>query len=205
MVKIAKMNKLDKILVKMRPFQSLLFFVWLLNTPAELNASNSVWEYQNSVETFFGKYKVYEFKAEKGLFKRIKPDLYYCSKYNAFIEFHLNITYGFDESGFFRKSDLVNHFKNRVSPKLLINKKNWFALSGFNKKREIEYYKGFYEEFLSMQGRDSGKPSWVWSRSGVIEIRYPDMYKKELDPIVSSINKSFKFDVAATFELEMNP
>ena len=56
-----------------------------------------------------------------------------------------------------------------------------------------------------MQGRDSGKPSWVWSRSGVIEIRYPDMYKKELDPIVSSINKSFKFDVAATFELEMNP
>lgn len=106
---------------------------------------------------------------------------------------------------FFRKSDLVNHFKNRVSPKLLINKENWFALSGFNKKKEIEYYKGFYEEFISMQGRDSGKPSWVWSRSGVIEIRYPDMYKKELDPIVSSINKSFKFDVAATFELEMNP
>lgn len=189
----------------MRRLQSLLLIVWLLNTPIELHSSNSVREYQNPVETFSGKYKVYEFTVKKGLFKRIKPDLYYCSKYNAFIEFHLNITYNFDESGFFRKSDLVKHFKNRVLPTLLIDKENWFALSGFNKKRDIVYYKGFYEEFYSMQGRDSGKPSWVWSRSGVIEIRYPEMYKKELDPIVSSINKSFKFDVAATFETEMNP
>lgn len=67
------------------------------------------------------------------------------------------------------------------------------------------YYKGFYEELYSSQGRDTGEPSWVWSRSGVIEIRYPEKYKKELDPIVSNINKSFKFDVSATFELEMNP
>lgn len=134
MVKIAKMNKLDKILVKMRPLQSLLFFVWLINAPLQLHSSHSIPKNQNPLETFSGKYKVYEFKVPKGIFKRIGPDLYYSSLYNAFIEFHLNITYRLEESGFFRKSDLVKKYKKEVLPTFLIDKENWFALSGFNKK-----------------------------------------------------------------------
>jgi hypothetical protein len=188
----------------MRPIQSFLFVFWLCNVPIQLHSTNSNLKYQNSIETFSGKYNEYEFKVAKGLFKRIKSDLYYCSLYNAFIEFHHNVTYYFDESGFFRKSDLVKQYKNGILPTLLIDKENWFVLSGFNKKREIVYYKGFYNEFYSMQGRETGKLSWLWSRSGIIEIRYDEKYKKELDPIISLINKSFRFDLVASFEREMN-
>ena len=183
----------------MRPLKLLFLFVLVFIVPLQLHSSNSIQNKNNPVDIFYGKDKIYEFKVVQGLFKRIGPDLYYCNLYDAFIIFHLNITFRFDESGFFHKSDLVKHYKKGILTTLLTEKENWFALSGFNKKKDIVYYKGYYEELLSMQGRDSGEPSWLWSRSGVIEIRYPEKFKKELDPIVNSVNKSFKFDINATF------
>ena len=48
-----------------------------------------------------------------------------------------------------------------------------------------------------MQGRDEGEPSWLWSKSGVLEIQYNPKYKKEFDELIPFIMKSFKCDFSA--------
>jgi hypothetical protein len=188
----------------MKTFLLIFFSVGLFLT-SSATASHSFYGIQSTTELFKGKYNLYEFKAPKGLFKRVGKDTYYCSLYKAYIKFHLNITYRMDETGFYKKSDLIKYYKNGVQTTLLTDKADWFVLSGYTKNRDIVYFKGFYEELRSMQGREKGTPDWMWSRSGVIEILYPEKFRKEIDPIVSIVNKSFKFDVYATFELEMNP
>ena len=45
-----------------------------------------------------------------------------------------------------------------------------------------------------MQGRDEGEPSWLWSKSGVLEIQYTEKNKEEFDKLIPLIIKSFKCD-----------
>jgi hypothetical protein len=67
-------------------------------------------------------------------------------------------------------------------------------LSGYDQQNYLFYLKGYYDEMISMQGREEGEPSWLWSKSGVIYITYPEKFREEFDRLVPSITKSFSCD-----------
>lgn len=145
------------------------------------------------IEEFIGKEGLYSFKAPKGLFKK-SGDVFISEQLQAKIIFTSNYTDRFDEKGFFSKKDLIKKYKNRIKSTYFLDKNDWFVLSGINKENSIVYLKGFYDELSSMQGRDMGEPSWLWSKSGVLEIQYTYENKEEFDHIIPIIMKSFKCD-----------
>jgi hypothetical protein len=148
----------------------------------------------NIIEEFNGQDGLYKFKAPKGLFKRSSGDEFTSELLQANIRFTLIRTDRFDEQGIFSKKDLISKYKRKIKTSYFFDKNDWFVLSGNDSESNIIYLKGFYEELESMQGRDEGEPSWLWSKSGVLEIQYTEKNKEEFDKLIPLIIKSFKCD-----------
>jgi hypothetical protein len=68
---------------------------------------------------------------------------------------------------------------------------DWSVASGYDKEGKIVYRKGFFSELTSMQGRDQGEPSWVWSKAMILEFRYPAASAPVMNKIVAAAVKSF--------------
>lgn len=165
------------------------------NAPSETIEPQKLPNYNaEETESFAGEDGLYRFNAPKGLFKKMPNDEFFCDELNAKIKFTFKDTYPYDEEGFFSKNDLINKYKRKINTTYLLDKENWFVLSGTNSFNRIVYLKGFYEELLSMGGRDEGSPSWMWSKAGVLEIQYDEKYKSEFDQLIPIITKSFKCD-----------
>lgn len=62
--------------------------------------------------------------------------------------------------------------------------------SGFNGDGRIFYRQGAYTELVSMQGRESGPPSWLWSRSWILEFIYPEERRAEFDRLIPIVTRS---------------
>lgn len=74
-------------------------------------------------------------------------------------------------------------------------KKDRYVFSGFDSIGRIVYEKCVYEEFFSMQGRDEGIPSHVWSRVALIRCTYPPEKKSYYDPLVELIVNSLNVNL----------
>ncbi len=155
----------------------------------------------NDLDTFSNKDSTYTFKVPRGLFKQLSDNTFDCQKFNAKITFLSNATFWSDENvqngteNLYTKADLITKFKKKVTNPYVVDKDNWFVISGINFKNRILYSKGFYEALASMQGRDEGEPMWLWSKYGLLEIEYDNKFRKEFDIIIPTIIKSFKCDV----------
>jgi len=154
----------------------------------------------NSTEEFKGEDGLYSISVPKGLFTNTIKNEYYSIQLNAKIIFHLYNTHyldqGDDENAIYSKNDVIKKYKNKLKVTYALDKKDWFVLSGINTKNEIVYVKGYYDEMISMQGREEGAPNWLWSKSGVLEIYYDEEHKKEFDKLIPYIMKSFKCNLA---------
>jgi hypothetical protein len=146
--------------------------------------------YENP-EQFTGVDSLYQFKSPKGLFRKKKDNLYESERLDATIEFISHYTDRFDQDGFFKKQDLINSFKRGVRPDYFVDKDNWFVLSYDFTDTYTVYLKGFYDEMISMQGRDEGEPSWLWSKSGVLKIKYNKKHQAVFGKLIPFIIKSF--------------
>ncbi len=165
------------------------------NTSKELVIKNNNEKINyNIIEEFIGQDGLYKFKAPKGLFKRTSGDKFTSELLQVNIRFTLIQTDWFDEQGIFSKKDLISKYKRKIKTSYFFDKNDWFVLSGNDAESNIIYLKGFYGEFRSMQGRDEGEPSWLWSKSGILEIQYTEKNKEELDKLIPLIIKSFKCD-----------
>lgn len=155
----------------------------------------------NESDTFSNKDSTYSFKVPKGLFKQLSDNTFECQNFNAKITFISNVTFWSDENvqngteGLYTKADLIKKLKKKVSNPYIVDKDDWFVISGVNSNNKILYSKGYYQALVSMQGRDEGEPMWLWSKYGLLEIEYDKNFRKELDIIIPIINKSFKCDV----------
>jgi hypothetical protein len=149
------------------------------------------------LEEFTGTEGVYRFKVPKGLFVRSSKDEFTSDLLQAKIRFISKITDRFDRSGFFKKEDLTRAYKSKINVQYFVEKNDWFVLSGKNPKNNIIYMKGFYEELSSMQGREQGEPSWLWSKTGVLEIQYSEKSKEQFDELIPLIMKSFQCDFSS--------
>lgn len=159
--------------------------------------SNQIQINYNETEEFTGRDNIYKFKAPKGLFTRVDNDVFMSQLLKAtikFTAFRFDQFDQFDQQGKYSKSSFINKYKNTINTSYELDKNDWFILSGLNTNNEIVYMKGFYEELESMQGRNYGEPTWLWSKVGVIEIYYPEDSKEEFDKLIPLIIKSFKCD-----------
>jgi hypothetical protein len=145
-------------------------------------------------DEFIGSNGLYKFEVPKGLFDKISENEFRSDFLQANIRFTSYQTYRFDDTGIFSKNDLIKIYKNRFNTTYFVDKNDWFVLSGTDNYNNIIYIKGIYEELVSMQGRDEGEPSWIWSKSGVLEIEYTEDNKAEFDKLIPFIMKSFKCD-----------
>lgn len=165
------------------------------NTSKELVIKNNNEKINyNIIEEFIGQDGLYKFKAPKGLFKRTSGNEFTSELLQVNIRFTLIQTDWFDEQGIFSKKDLISKYKRKIKTSYFFDKNDWFVLSGNDAESNIIYLKGFYGEFRSMQGRDEGEPSWLWSKSGILEILYTEKNKEEFDKLIPLIIKSFKCD-----------
>lgn len=155
---------------------------------AEININFS------NIEEFTGEDGLYKFNAPKGLFVKGPNNEFISEVLNAKIIFSSDMTNQFDETGIFSKKDLINQCKSKISCTYSVDKNDWFVLSGFDKKNNMVYLKGFYDELVSMEGREEGEPSWLWSKSAILEIQYSEKFRKEFDKLIPIIMNSFKCD-----------
>ena len=142
-------------------------------------------------DVFSGDDGVYEFKVPKGLFKRTAPNLYKSAVLDATLTFIAHYGHYLDEEPLFTKKDLIKIYKPRVQPDYFVDKANWFVISYDLPSYRSVYLKGFYESLISMQGRDEGEPTWVWSKGGVLKMEYSKKYQREFDKLIPFIIKSF--------------
>ena len=71
-------------------------------------------------------------------------------------------------------------------------KSDFFVVSGLDLQDRIVYIKGDYTELQSMQGRDEGEPTRVWSKAGVIQFSYPQDKKTDFNRVVEIITNSLQ-------------
>lgn len=165
-----------------------------------LNKPKLVLKISNELDTFSDNDSLFSFKVPKGLFKQVSNNIFECESLNARIEFISNSTYWSDENvlngtaKLYEKLDVIKKYKKNISNLYLVDKANWFVISGQNSNNKIIYTKGFFQKLKSMQGRDQGEMTWLWSKYGLLKIEYNKAFKKEFDLIIPIINKSFICD-----------
>jgi len=165
-----------------------------------LNNPITALKISNELDTFSDNDSLFSFKVPKGLFKQVSNNIFECESLNARIEFISNSTYWSDENvlngtaKLYEKLDVIKKYKKNISNLYLVDKANWFVISGQNSNNKIIYTKGFFQKLKSMQGRDQGEMTWLWSKYGLLKIEYNKAFKKEFDLIIPIINKSFICD-----------
>lgn len=133
----------------------------------------------------------YAFQAPRSLFRQSGADQYVSDQLRARISIENHFTQWFDETGIFSKEDLINRYRAQIRLTYSAGKDDWFVLSGYQSNGDIVYIRGLYSQMASMEGRDTGEPTWLWSKSAIIKISYPEANKAELDTLVPLISRSF--------------
>ena len=91
------------------------------------------------------------------------------------INYDYNRTYQFDNMDpdlegplFFKIEDAVEYYSKGLKD-LEVTIEDGFFIKGKNASNELISIKGIYTEFVSMQGRVGGDPSWLWSNTLVLK------------------------------------
>jgi hypothetical protein len=91
------------------------------------------------------------------------------------INYDYNRTYQFDNMDpdlegplFFKIEDAVEYYSKGLKD-LEVKIEEGFFIKGKNASNELISIKGIYTEFVSMQGRVEGEPSWLWSNTLVLK------------------------------------
>lgn len=91
------------------------------------------------------------------------------------INYDYNRTYQFDNMDpalegplFFKIEDAVEYYSKGLKD-LEVTIGEGFFIKGKNASNELISIKGIYTEFVSMQGRVGGDPSWLWSNTLVLK------------------------------------
>jgi hypothetical protein len=89
------------------------------------------------------------------------------------ISYDYNYTHAFDQDEgypfFYKEQDAINYYSKDLDD-LEITENEGFIIKGKNDSNQLIIIKGIYDEFASMQGRDEGEPTWLWSNTLIIKI-----------------------------------
>jgi hypothetical protein len=113
------------------------------------------------------------------------------------IHFGYNNTHWMDqEEGrtmFYKPQDAINYYSKGLHD-VEISENNGFIIKGKNSTNELIIIKGIYTELVSMQGRDKGKPNWLWSNTIILKAVVNQNDIQEYNNISNLLIKGFTSD-----------
>jgi hypothetical protein len=113
------------------------------------------------------------------------------------LEFDYNFTQYLDQNEgvplFFKKQDAIDHYSKGLK-NVKVSNDGGFIISGANAANELIYIKGIYSDFESMQGREEGEPSWLWSNTITMKATVNAKYAGDYDAISKLLSQHFTFD-----------
>jgi len=136
---------------------------------------------------------LFSFEAPKGFFIPTKNGLQsrdpdFEMETQTFIQF-----YPCDpEEEILTVKSLQRKFTQGVKVSYKTMKSDFFIVSGLDQQNRIVYIKGDYSELHSMQGREDGEPTHMWSKAGVIRFSYPQQKKADYNRVVEIITNSLQ-------------
>ena len=105
-----------------------------------------------------------------------------------------NYTYAFDEDkalSFYSKQDAINYFSSGLRNLEIEGDNDEFIIKAINNKNEFIFIKGIYSELASMQGREEGEPTWLWSNTLVLKVIVTERDINEYNYMSNILNHSF--------------
>jgi len=113
------------------------------------------------------------------------------------INYDYNRTYQFDNMDpdlegplFFKIEDAVEYYSKGLKD-LEVKIGEGFFIKGKNASNELIFIKGIYSEFVSMQGRVEGEPTWLWSNTLVLKATVNQKDLVEYLAISDWLNRNF--------------
>jgi hypothetical protein len=119
--------------------------------------------------------------------------------YGASIRVTLLSTHSDDDEvgGLYSDEDFDRYFYRGLRPILRTKTRaGRLVASGFKDDGRIYYRQGGYFAQVSMQGRQSGPPAWLFSRSWILEFIYPEERREEFDRIIPLVTRSLEVTFA---------
>lgn len=90
----------------------------------------------------------------------------------------------------YKEQDAINYYSKGIKD-IEITDNDGFIIKGKNPSDQLIMMKGYYDEFASMQGRDEGKPAWLWSNTLIIKLTANKLNKEEFDYLSNLLINSF--------------
>ena len=116
------------------------------------------------------------------------------------ISYDYNYTHRFDEYEgnplFYTEDDAINYYSKDLKD-IEITENEGFIIKGKNSSNQLITIKGIYYEEASMQGRDEGDPTWLWSNTLIIKLTANMSDKEEFNYFSSLIINNFSTESIA--------
>lgn len=110
------------------------------------------------------------------------------------ISFDYNSTHAFDQVEgypfFYEEQDAINYYSKDLD-NLEITENEGFIIKGKNTSNQLTLIKGIYDEFATMQGRDEGEPTWLWSNTLIIKVTADQTDEEEFNYISNLLINNF--------------
>lgn len=107
-----------------------------------------------------------------------------------------NQTHQFGNDGgpeFFSFNQATNYFKQELSEEWATSTNDWW-FRGVTYSNQLAVYFLFWDELESMQGRDYGEPTWLWSNTVVIKVTSGKEYRTEFEELVEFFGQCLNSD-----------
>ena len=110
------------------------------------------------------------------------------------ISYDYNFAHWSDEDDgnllFYEEQDAINYYSRGIED-IEITENKGFIIKGKNASNQLILIKGIYGDMVSMQGRDEGDPTWLWSNTLIVKITADQADKEEFNYISGLIINNF--------------
>ena len=92
---------------------------------------------------------------------------------------------------FYKEQDAINFYSKDLYDIELSYKNEGFIIRGRDATNQLIMIKGLYSYLVSMQGRDKGEPTWLWSNTLIVKVTANQKDKEEFKYISDMVINNF--------------
>ena len=111
------------------------------------------------------------------------------------ISYDYNFTHWMDDASehplFYKEQDAINFYSKDLYDIELSHKNEGFIIRGRDATNQLIMIKGLYSFWVSMQGRDKGEPTWLWSNTLIVKVTANQKDKEEFKYISDMVINNF--------------
>jgi hypothetical protein len=112
------------------------------------------------------------------------------------ISYDYNFTHWWEDDAnehplFYKEKDAINYYSKDLFDIELSYKNEGFVIRGRDATNQLIMIKGLYTYYVSMQGRDKGEPTWLWSNTLILKVTANQKDKDEFKYISDLVINNF--------------